>query len=74
MRLIDGNILLISVPDEETLSRGMLSAVNLMTELKEKYALEYVITINSEPYFNQTKGKAIYYEGVRRKNNASSLC
>ena len=59
----EGNILLLSVPDEETLSRGMLSAVNLMTELKEKYSLDYVITINSEPYFNQTKGKAIYYEG-----------
>lgn len=59
----EGNILLLSVPDEETLSRGMLSAVNLMNELREKHALEYVLTINSEPYFNQTKGKAIFYEG-----------
>ncbi|GAB6106590.1 hypothetical protein [Fusibacter bizertensis] len=59
----EGNILLLSVPDEETLSRGMLSAVNLMNDLREKYRLEYVLTINSEPYFNQTKGKAIFYEG-----------
>lgn len=59
----EGNILLLSVPDEETLSKGMLSAVTLMTSLRDKYKLEYLLTINSEPYFNQTKGKAIFYEG-----------
>ena len=59
----EGNILLLSVPDEETLSRGMLCAVPLMTSLRAKYGLEYLLTINSEPYFNQTKGKAIFYEG-----------
>ncbi len=59
----EGNILLLSVPDEETLSRGMLSAVTLMTSLRDLYNLDYIITINSEPYFNQTKGKAIFYEG-----------
>lgn len=59
----EGNILLLSVPDEETLSRGMLSAVTLMTSLRDQYDLDYLLTINSEPYFNQTKGKAIFYEG-----------
>ena len=59
----EGNILLLSVPDEETLSRGMLSAVSLMTSLRDQYDLDYVLTINSEPYFNQTRGKAIFYEG-----------
>ena len=59
----DGNILFISVPDEETISKGMLSAVNLLGELKEKHSFEYVLMVNSEPYFNQTKGKAIMYEG-----------
>ncbi|MBU1107472.1 MAG: M20/M25/M40 family metallo-hydrolase [Candidatus Riflebacteria bacterium] len=58
-----GNVLLISVPDEETISKGMLSAVELMCELREKHQLEYVLTINSEPYFNQVKDKAIMYEG-----------
>lgn len=58
-----GNILLLSVPDEETISKGMLSAISLMTSLREKYQLEYILTINSEPYFNQSKGKAIFYEG-----------
>lgn len=59
----EGNILLLSVPDEEALSRGMLTAIHVMNELRDKHQLEYVITINSEPYFNQTKGKAIFYEG-----------
>ncbi|GAU79300.1 M20/M25/M40 family metallo-hydrolase [Fusibacter sp. 3D3] len=59
----EGNILLLSVPDEETLSRGMLGAVTLMTTLRDQYKLNYLLTINSEPYFNQTKGKAIFYEG-----------
>ncbi|SCY91516.1 M20/M25/M40 family metallo-hydrolase [Alkaliphilus peptidifermentans] len=59
----NGNILLLSVPDEETLSKGMLSAISLMTALRSRYQLEYILTINSEPYFNQTKGKAIFYEG-----------
>ena len=59
----EGNVLLLSVPDEETLSRGMLTSVKLMNELRDQHQLEYVLTINSEPYFNQTKGKAIFYEG-----------
>lgn len=59
----EGNILLLSVPDEETLSKGMLRAITLMTTLRNKYDLNYMLCINSEPYFNQTKGKAIFYEG-----------
>jgi arginine utilization protein RocB len=58
-----GNLLVLSVPDEETLSKGMLSATELMYELAEKHGLEYVLTINSEPYFNNVKNKAIMYEG-----------
>ncbi|HAE42219.1 MAG TPA: hypothetical protein DCG34_04780 [Clostridiales bacterium] len=59
----EGNILLLSVPDEETLSRGMLTSIKLLNELRDKHQLEYVLTLNSEPYFNRTKGKAIFYEG-----------
>jgi len=59
----EGNLLLISVPDEEALSKGMLAAIKLMNELQEQHALEYLLTINSEPYFNQVKDKAIMYEG-----------
>jgi arginine utilization protein RocB len=59
----DCSILYLSVPDEETLSKGMLSAVNLMDELKEEHQLNYEIMINSEPYFNTVKSKAIMHQG-----------
>jgi len=59
----EGNILFLSVPDEETISNGMLSAVELLKELREKYDFEYDLMINSEPYFNQVKDKAIMFEG-----------
>ncbi|GAB4273536.1 MAG: M20/M25/M40 family metallo-hydrolase [Candidatus Rifleibacteriota bacterium] len=58
-----GNLLLISVPDEETLSKGMLFATELLDDLKKVYNLKYIFTINSEPYFNNVKNKAIMYEG-----------
>jgi arginine utilization protein RocB len=34
-----------------------------MTSLRDKYRLDYVLAINSEPYFNQIKGKALFYQG-----------
>ncbi|MGM0601589.1 MAG: M20/M25/M40 family metallo-hydrolase [Candidatus Rifleibacteriota bacterium] len=58
-----GNLLLLSVPDEETLSKGMLYATELMYELAQMHGLNYILTINSEPYFNNTKNKALMYEG-----------
>jgi arginine utilization protein RocB len=57
------SLLLLSVPDEETLSRGMLQAVRLMRELRRSQNLEYVLSINSEPYFNQVRDQAILFEG-----------
>lgn len=58
-----GNILFLSVPDEETISKGMLAAITLMNDLKDKFQLNYALAINSEPYFNHVKDKAIMYEG-----------
>lgn len=60
---IKGNILLISVPDEENLSAGMRSAVLLLDELKEKYSLNYLMTINSEPHQRINKDIGIISEG-----------
>jgi arginine utilization protein RocB len=57
------NLLLISLPDEENLSKGMLAATELMSDLSETFAIDYKLIINSEPYFNQSKKKAIIYEG-----------
>ncbi len=58
-----GNLLFLSVPDEETISKGMLQAVKLMDRLKDEFDLEYRLAIDSEPYFNNVKDKALYYEG-----------
>lgn len=44
-----GSLLFLSVPDEETFSCGMRHAISVLQELKEKYDLEYVLCINSEP-------------------------
>ncbi len=58
-----GNILLVSVPDEENLSAGMRGAVVLMDELKSKYDLKYLIAINSEPHQRMEKAKGVFSEG-----------
>ncbi|PKK88272.1 MAG: hypothetical protein CVV64_19575 [Candidatus Wallbacteria bacterium HGW-Wallbacteria-1] len=59
----DGNILLISVPDEEAISRGMLAATELMCDIRNTFHLEYILAVNSEPYFNNTRKMAVMYEG-----------
>ena len=58
-----GNLLILSVPDEETISKGMLQGVELLHRLHKKYGLNYKLAINSEPYFNNVRDKALYYEG-----------
>ena len=45
----EGNILLLSVPGEESNSEGMLAAVPFLNQMKKKYNLEYVAVVNSEP-------------------------
>ena len=51
-----GNILLLSVPDEENNSAGMLAAVEMLTKLKEEKGLEYACCIVSEPHFPKYPG------------------
>lgn len=62
-----GNILLLSVPDEENNSAGMLAAVELLTALKEEKGLEYECCLVSEPHFPKYPGdnsKYIYTGAV----------
>ncbi|WLR43847.1 M20/M25/M40 family metallo-hydrolase [Bacillus carboniphilus] len=47
----DGNVLLLTVPDEEVNSEGMLAAVPALNELAKKHALTYQACVNSEPMF-----------------------
>jgi arginine utilization protein RocB len=58
-----GNIILIAVPDEENLSSGMRGAVKLLDEIKNKYALNYLLMINSEPHLRKNKDIGVFSEG-----------
>jgi arginine utilization protein RocB len=58
-----GNILLLSVPDEESLSLGARKGASLLRELKDKYDLNYKICIDGEPHERDEKGRGIFYEG-----------
>ncbi|RWZ60158.1 M20/M25/M40 family metallo-hydrolase [Halobacillus fulvus] len=57
----DGNLLLVIVPDEEVNSEGMLTAVPVLAELKEKEGLDYKIAFNGEPMFSQYPGDPSHY-------------
>jgi len=58
-----GNVLYLSVPDEENMSAGMRCAIDLMTELTEKYGLNYIMTINSEPHQRTQADVGVLSEG-----------
>ena len=60
---LKGNILLLSVPDEENLSAGMRAAVELMTELEKKFQLHYLYAFNSEPHQRRDPGNGLLSEG-----------
>lgn len=57
----DGNLLLLSVPDEEANSTGMIEAVETLLDLAGKYGLEYEAFLNSEPIFTRYPGDQHYY-------------
>ncbi|PWK13023.1 M20/M25/M40 family metallo-hydrolase [Tumebacillus permanentifrigoris] len=52
----EGNLLLLTVPDEEVNSVGMRAAVPKLLELAETYGLDYQVVLNSEPMFNTEPG------------------
>ncbi|WP_425446631.1 M20/M25/M40 family metallo-hydrolase [Dethiothermospora halolimnae] len=58
-----GNILLISVPDEETFSSGMRKGIDLLEDIKNKHNLDYLLAINSEPHGREEKEVGVLYEG-----------
>lgn len=59
----DGNILFLSVGDEENLSAGMRYAVSRLNEIAEGYDLNLEIAINSEPYDINDDEAPIIYQG-----------
>ncbi|GAQ17521.1 succinyl-diaminopimelate desuccinylase [Oceanobacillus picturae] len=57
----DGNVLLLSVPDEEVNSSGMLTALPVLNHLKETEEIEYIACLNSEPMFSKYPGDPVHY-------------
>ncbi|MDR2157686.1 MAG: M20/M25/M40 family metallo-hydrolase [Clostridiales Family XIII bacterium] len=45
----NGNLLLLCVPDEESLSAGMIRSVDLLLSLRQTHGLSYELLIDSEP-------------------------
>lgn len=66
----DGNILFLSVPDEETLSHGMRECTKLLLKLKDEYSLNYKLLINSEPHEREKEDEYTVYEGSVGKTMA----
>ncbi|WP_299088151.1 M20/M25/M40 family metallo-hydrolase [uncultured Metabacillus sp.] len=71
-----GNLLLVSVPDEEVNSAGMISAVPILDELKQRFGLTYKACINSEPMFAKFPNDQNHYiyTGSLGKVLASFYC
>ncbi|MFY4775875.1 M20/M25/M40 family metallo-hydrolase [Metabacillus sp. RGM 3146] len=57
----DGNLLLLTVPDEEANSSGMLAACEILNQLKKTHGLEYETCVNSEPMFTRYPNDQNYY-------------
>lgn len=60
----NGNILFLSVPDEENLSLGMRHSTKLLQTLSKKYQLDYTLLINSEPHERANEKFTIYDSSV----------
>jgi arginine utilization protein RocB len=62
-----GNILLLSVPDEENLSAGMRGSLSLLADLKAAFNLDYRIMINSEPHSREQGKTGTFHIGSAGK-------
>ncbi|HLS08561.1 M20/M25/M40 family metallo-hydrolase [Lentibacillus sp.] len=56
-----GNILLLSVPDEEVNSQGMMTALPVLEQLIKEENLTYNACLNGEPMFSKYPGDDHYY-------------
>jgi arginine utilization protein RocB len=54
--VFDGNILLLTVPDEEVNSVGMRAAIPRVLDIAQQFGLEYTAVLNSEPMFTRHPG------------------
>lgn len=56
-----GNLLLLSVPDEEVGSVGMRAAVPVLLEIADRFGLDFKTVLNSEPMFSRHPGDGNHY-------------
>ncbi|HLR01386.1 MAG TPA: M20/M25/M40 family metallo-hydrolase [Virgibacillus sp.] len=56
-----GNILLVTVPDEEVNSKGMIAALPVLEKIKEEENLYYNACLNGEPIFQKYPEDPNYY-------------
>ncbi|MBM7702241.1 M20/M25/M40 family metallo-hydrolase [Metabacillus iocasae] len=72
----DGNVLLLSVPDEEVNSVGMRTAVSILLQLQKEHDLQYELMFNGEPVFSRYPGDptTYMYSGSIGKLMPSFLC
>ena len=61
---MSGNLLFVTVPDEEGYSAGMRGAVPFLNDLKERFDLEYTALIDLEPASMENGAKTIYTGSV----------
>ncbi len=54
---MDGNVLFLSVPDEESYSVGMRGAAGFLADLREREKLSYDLLIDLEPMGRDEKGQ-----------------
>jgi len=59
----NGNVIFLSVPDEENLSAGMIGAVELLKQLTDKFDLKIVLTMDIEGHEREDAGRTIYHDG-----------
>ena len=63
-RGLEGNILFLSVPDEEAYSAGMRGAVPLFVDVARRYDLDYACLLDLEPCFDEGGGQQVFIGSV----------
>lgn len=63
-RGLEGNILFLSVPDEEAYSAGMRGAVPLFVDLARRYDLDYACLLDLEPCFDEGGRQQVFIGSV----------
>lgn len=61
---LNGNILFLAVPDEESYSAGMRGAAGFLMDLREREGLSYDLLIDLEPMSRDEEGQEVFLGSV----------